>query len=151
MGAVWYKSIRKKGGKVMSRRDGKATVDLGGMIDDYKSGKDEESKIKKKISALGDEIKRIMTSNKLDNFSSDKWTAKVTVTQKEDFNELKAIDILKDNLSKEDLSTVIKTKEYIDDDALEKLVYAGKFDISKLQSCRTPGAEVVTLRISKKK
>lgn len=139
----------------MSRRDGNISElklnNLPDMIDVYKKGKDQESKLHKENSEMGDEIKKVMTSNNLDDFSSNNWTAKISVTQKEDFNELKAIDILKDNLSKEDLSTVVRTKEYIDDDALEKLVYSGKFDIGKLQCCRTLGKEVVTLRITKKK
>lgn len=135
----------------MSRRDGITTEGLDLLIDSYKSNKDQEAALHKESVAIGDQIKDIMSKNNLDEFSTNNWTAKVSVTQKEDFNEDKAIDILKENLSDEDLKYVVRTREYIDDDALEKLVYAGMFDIANLQSCRTPGKSVVTLRISKKK
>lgn len=50
------------------------------------------------------------------------------VTNKESLNEDLAIEIIKSKLGGPLLATVIKQKEYIDEDALEKLIYNGDFD-----------------------
>ena len=123
---------------------------LAEKIDIYKSYKDSENKFKKLGSKLNDEIKSTMNSMGVDEFSSDSYVATVKYSRKETLDEEKAIDVLKKTLSEEQLETVIKTKEYIDDDCLEKLVYNGDFDISLLERCKVLGNEVATLRIKKK-
>lgn len=123
---------------------------LAEKIDIYKSYKDSENKFKKLGSKLNDEIKSTMNSMGVDEFSSDSYVATVKYSRKETLDEEKAIDVLKKTLSEEQLETVIKTKEYIDDDCLEKLVYNGDFDISLLEPCKVLGNEVATLRIKKK-
>lgn len=132
----------------MSRRDGN---NLAIAIDSYKKLKDEESAVKKALKPLGDEIKEELQKAGLEEYSTDNWTVKISVKQNSDFNELKAIEILKEKLPRKDLAKVIKTKEYIDDDALESLVYNGVFDIRELKVCETPKEPTVTLRITKKK
>lgn len=123
---------------------------LAEKIDIYKSYKDSESKFKKLGSKLNDEIKATMSSMGVDEFSSDSYVATVKYSRKETLDEEKAIDVLRKTLSEEQLKTVIRTKEYIDDDSLEKLVYNGDFDISLLEPCKILGNEVATLRIKKK-
>lgn len=123
---------------------------LAEKIDIYKSYKDSESKFKKLGSKLNDEIKETMKSMGVDEFSSDSYVATVKYSRKETLDEEKAIDVLRKTLSEEQLKTVIRTKEYIDDDSLEKLVYNGDFDISLLEPCKILGNEVATLRIKKK-
>lgn len=123
---------------------------LAEKIDIYKSYKDSENKFKKLGSKLNDEIKETMSSMGVDEFSSDSYVATVKYSRKETLDEEKAIEVLKKTLSEEQLKTVIKTKEYIDDDSLEKLVYNGDFDISLLEPCKVLGNEVATLRIKKK-
>lgn len=123
---------------------------LAEKIDIYKSYKDSESKFKKLSSKLNDEIKEAMSSMGVDEFSSDSYVATVKYSRKETLDEEKAIEVLKKTLSKEQLKTIIRTKEYIDDDSLEKLVYNGDFDISLLEPCKILGNEVATLRIKKK-
>lgn len=123
---------------------------LAEKIDIYKLYKDNESKFKKLGSKLNDEIKSTMSSMGVDEFSSGSYIATVKYSRKETLDEEKAIEVLKKTLSKEQIETVIKTKEYIDDDCLEKLVYNGEFDISLLEPCKVLGNEVATLRIKKK-
>lgn len=123
---------------------------LAEKIDIYKSYKDSESKFKKLGSKLNDEIKETMKSMGVDEFSSDSYVATVKYSRKETLDEEKAIDVLRKTLSEEQLKTVIRTKEYIDDDSLEKLVYNGDFDISLLEPCKILGNGVATLRIKKK-
>lgn len=120
-------------------------------IDDYKERQDvinAETKVNK---SLGSEIKSFMYDNDMNNFSSDNFTATITKKENEELNEELAIEIIKKNLSAELRKTVIKKKEYIDDDALEKLVYNGQFDIQLLQKAKIIKPPTITLRISKKK
>nr|DAZ84885.1 MAG TPA: hypothetical protein [Caudoviricetes sp.] len=133
----------------MSRGGKTKEQELAFKLDQYKEYKDSESKLHKVSEDLNKHIKYLMNTMGIRKFSSDKWTAIISTTQKEILNEAKAIGILKENLSETDFKSVVKTREYIDDDALETLVYNGDFDITKLESCKVVGKEVTTLRVSK--
>ena len=130
----------------MSRRD---TFNLSKAIDDYKESKDRENAIKKANTAMNESIKNYMSKNGMDEASSDMYTAVLSNTTKESLNEDLAIAIIKENLGGALLSSVIKQKEYIDEDALEKLVYNGDFEISKLEKAKITKV-TTTLRIKKK-
>ena len=134
----------------MSRRDGKQVFDLSKAIDDYKESKDKENALKKANTAMNESIKNYMSENGMDEASSEKYTATLSCTKKESLNEDLAIEIIKENLGGDLLSSVIKQKEYIDEDALEKLVYNGDFDITKLAKAKMV-KETYTLRVGKKK
>lgn len=125
--------------------------DLGEMIDSYKLSKDQENKLKKENTSLGNNIKSEMHQKDLTEFETDNWKATITLKENEDFNDEQAIEIIKSELTEEEIKSVIRTKEYIDDDALEKLIYNKKFDAKKLNCCITLKEPTVTLRISKKK
>ena len=133
----------------MSRRDGKQEFDLSKAIDDYKESKDKENALKKANTAMNESIKKYMSENDMDEASSDMYTAVLSNTTKESLNEDLAIAIIKENLGGALLNSVIKQKEYIDEDALEKLVYNGDFDISKLEKAKITKV-TTTLRIKKK-
>ena len=130
----------------MSRRD---TFNLSKAIDDYKESKDKENALKKANTAMNESIKNYMSENDMDEASSDMYTAVLSNTTKESLNEDLAIEIIKENLGGALLNSVIKQKEYIDEDALEKLVYNGDFDISKLEKAKITKV-TTTLRIKKK-
>lgn len=134
----------------MSRRNGTSPSILEQMIDDYKEGKDKENALKKSNNALNDNIKSYMQEHNLNNASSDKYTAFLSVTNKESLNEDLAIEIIKSKLGGPLLATVIKQKEYIDEDALEKLIYNGDFDPNDLIKAKITKI-VHTLRITRKK
>ena len=133
----------------MSRRDGN-NFDLSAYIDKYKELKDKENAFKKQTLDLGNNIKGYMYENNMTSANSEKYTATLSCTKKESLNEDLAIEIIKENLGGALLSSVIKQKEYIDEDALEKLVYNGDFDINKLAKAKMV-KETYTLRIGKKK
>ena len=133
----------------MSRRDGKPGFDLSKVIDEYKESKDKENALKKANTAMNESIKNYMLENGMDEASSDMYTAVLSNTTKESLNEDLAIAIIKENLGGALLNSVIKQKEYIDEDALEKLVYNGDFDISKLEKAKITKV-TTTLRIKKK-
>lgn len=131
----------------MSRRDG---FDLSKIIDEYKESKDKENALKKVNNALSENIKGYMYDHDMSSADSKKYTAILTKTDKESLNEDLAIEIIKENLSGALLSSVIKQKEYIDEDALEKLVYNGDFDINKLAKAKITKTSY-TLRVTRRK
>ena len=131
----------------MSRRD---SFNLSKTIDEYKESKDKENALKKANNALSENIKSYMGEHNISSADSDKYTATLTKTDKESLNEDLAIEIIKENLGGALLASVIKTKEYIDEDALEKLVYNGDFDINKLAKAKIVKS-TFTLRVTKKK
>ena len=131
----------------MSRRD---VFDLALAIDKYKESKDKENALKKANNELNENIKSYMHENNITSANSDNWTVTLSCTKKESLNEDLAIEIIKENLGGALLSSVIKQKEYIDEDALEKLVYNGDFDINKLAKAKMV-KETYTLRVGKKK
>ena len=133
----------------MSRRAGKPEFNLSKVIDEYKESKDKENSLKKANTAMNESIKNYMSKNGMDEASSDMYTAVLSNTTKESLNEDLAIAIIKENLGGALLNSVIKQKEYIDEDALEKLVYNGDFDISKLEKAKITKV-TTTLRIKKK-
>lgn len=119
----------------MSRRilkQEESKVDIASVIDSYGKNKDEEKGLKKYIDKESKLIKEYFSKNNLESFESEYYTATVSQTTKTSLNDDLAIEILKANLKPEELKTVIKTKEYIDEDALEKLSYNG-FDMSILE------------------
>lgn len=131
----------------MSRRE---VFDLSKAIDLYKENKDLENKLKKTNTEAGNVIKNYFLEKGITSASSEKYTATVTTTIKSTLNEELAIEIIKENLGGALLRSVIKKKEYIDEDALEKLVYNGDFDIAKLEKAKID-TTTQTLRITKKK
>lgn len=131
----------------MSRRDG---FDLSKIIDEYKESKDKENALKKVNNALSENIKGYMYEHDMNSADSEKYTATLTKTDKEFLNEDLAIAIIKENLEGALLKSVIKQKEYIDEDALEKLVYNGDFDISKLEKAKITKTSY-TLRVTRRK
>lgn len=131
----------------MSRRN---VFDLGKAIDLYKENKDLENKLKKSNTEAGNLIKQYFNEKGISSASSEKYTATVTTTTKSTLNEELAIEIIKENLGGALLRSVIKKKEYVDEDALEKLVYNGDFDINKLAKAKID-TTTQTLRIAKKK
>lgn len=130
----------------MSRRD---SFNLSKAIDEYKESKDKENVLKKANTAMNESIKKYMSENGMYEASSDMYTAVLSNTTKESLNDDLAIEIIKENLDGALLNSVIKQKEYIDEDALEKLVYNGDFDISKLEKAKITKV-TTTLRIKKK-
>ena len=133
----------------MSRRDGNA-FNLSEMIDTYKASKDKENALKKANNEMNENIKAYMQEHDMSSANSEKYTATLSCTKKESLNEDLAIEIIKENLGGALLSSVIKQKVYIDEDALEKLVYNGDFDINKLSKAKITKS-VTTLRITNKK
>lgn len=120
-------------------------------MDDYKKICDEQNKA----------IKKCMNEQELSETTVGDWTAKVTVQHREKMNEdalLTVLDtaVVKDengnDVNPRDLG-IIKSKEYIDMDAVESAIYKGLIPtdvLMSMDSCRET-TDVCTLRVTKAK
>ena len=139
----------------MSRKDlrpsGASDSVLRGYVLDYKDAKDQEKVLKKLVTGLGDSIKQELQNRDITEFIADDVRASITITPNQEVNELQAIEILRKALTPEQFSKVVKTREYIDDDEFEKLVYAHEVEADILMPAVTPKSPTVTLRLGKVK
>lgn len=111
----------------------KTNAELKNLIDNYGESKKEENAIVKRNKERNSQIKQLFLDNDISSFETDSFIATVSETEKQSLNNELALCILKEELGENELTSVVKTKEYIDEDALEKLVFNGQFDISKLE------------------
>ena len=124
---------------------------LANIVLDYQNAKKQETSIKKIVTELSGTIKQELQNRDVTEFIAGDVRASITITPNQDVNELQAIEILRKELTPEQFSKVVKTREYIDDDEFEKLVYAHEVDAAILQPAVTPKAPTVTLRLGKVK
>lgn len=120
-------------------------------INQFKELNDEKNRLGKQCTELSTKIKSYLVDNNLETLDTDLWTVTISRTKNQEVNEMYAIEILKQNLTEEQLKNVIKTKEYIDDDELEKLVYEKILDPKILEPTITPKDDTVRLTVKKRK
>ena len=65
------------------------------VVLDYQEAKEQEKSVKKVVSNLGDTIKTEMQNRDLTEFIVDDVVASISVTPKQEVNELQAIEILR--------------------------------------------------------
>ena len=122
---------------------------LSHLVKDYIFNKDKEKEFKDAASAENTEIKAIMNEFKFSEFETDVGSVTLSDRVSEDFIEDKLIEFLKTrNLA----TDIVKTKEYIDFDALESAIYHEKIagdDLKDMSSCKEKKVTQV-LRIKKK-
>lgn len=98
---------------------------------------DLNSKIKEAIHSAGKENKDIMVGD---------WKCSLSVTDNSSMNEERLLEFVKaHNID------VVRTKEYVDSDALESLIYNGKIPeeiLLEMDKCKDPAVKE-TLRVSK--
>ena len=128
----------------------KTNAELKNLIDSYGESKNEENTIVKRNKERNAQIKQLFLDNDISSFETDSFIATVSETEKQSLNNELALCILKEELGENELTSVVKTKEYIDEDALEKLVFNGQFDIAKLEKA-VDKKIVSTLRIKPRK
>lgn len=123
------------------------------MLEDYKKICDEENA----------EIKSLMLNHNLDNYTIGEYTAKTTTVTRKTLDEERLLNVFNSDSDVRSVllsKGIIKTREYVDIDALEGYLYElgndVKFTDAKtkllnlLDSCMNR-KEVVTLRIIKAK
>ena len=119
------------------------------LIPIYYDNKQNLDFYKKECDAQNAEIKKLMAEQDIKEAEFLGVVAKYVIQKKESFNEEALLKLLKDN----GYTNVIKTKEYVDMDALEDALYHDTIDkdtIVAMDKCKEV-KEVVQLRVSKKK
>ena len=115
----------------------------------HKSTLDEYTKICK---AENEEIKKIMTEEGADTVKAGGYKVTCSVRETYTMDEDKLLALLQDKKIN-GKSKIIKTKKYVDMDALEKAIYNGSISgdlLLEMDKCRDK-KETVTLRITKVK
>ena len=124
-------------------------IDLNVLVEAYAVNKNELDSYKQLCDEENKQIKAIMAEQSLDKFESDNYVAKITIQNRKSLNEEAAIEVLKNA----NVEGVIKTKEYIDFDALENAIYHERIDndtLGLLGACETVN-KVTTLKLTKRK
>ena len=119
------------------------------LVPRYYENKQNLDFYKKQCDAENAEIKRLMAEQNIRDFEVDCFKARYIVQNKESIIEDKMIALLKEK----GYTDIIKTREYIDMDALENALYHDAIDkdtIVEMDKCREI-KEVIQLRVSKKK
>lgn len=122
--------------------------DLDALIPQYAANKSELDSYKKICDKENAQIKSIMMDFVVPNYEAGGYKASCSVQQRESMNEERLLEIL--GSEAKDMG-IIKTKEYVDFDALEKAIYDGLLsqetllEMDKAKEVK----EVVTLRVTK--
>lgn len=123
--------------------------DLDRLIPQYALNKQEADSYKKLCDKENALIKEIMKKFVVADYTTADYKASYNVSERTSMNEEMLLEIAHNY----GLSDIIKTKEYIDFDALEKAIYDGKIsneillEMDKAKEVK----EVVTLRVTKRK
>lgn len=119
---------------------------LNSTIECFYEDKQLADKYKKSAEEYNKEIKQLMSTINTNEFETDSGLiAKLSTQNRESFIDELLLAKIKDL----GVPGIIKTKEYVDMDALENQIYLGNIDASKLSNCRET-KKVVTLKVTKK-
>ena len=96
---------------------------LGEMVENYGNSKKKLDEIKKETDGLNKDIKEIMSTEGLKDCSSEHFTAKYTLVTSEKLDEEKLLSFMHEH---SEFGDAIKTREFIDMETLENMIYNGK-------------------------
>lgn len=127
---------------------------LENLIPQYADNKSELDYFKKICDAENYQIKRLMTELNLDDYCTEKYKVTKSVQNRQNLNEDILLDMFLNNrVLKETASkyNIVKTKSYVDMEALEKAIYDEGFSNEELLLLNKAmeSKEIVSLRISK--
>ena len=119
------------------------------LIDRYVENKSVLDEYKKIVDKENADIKSIMMDGELKEYSTDHYKASCTVSVRETMKE----DVLLDIAHSYGISEIVKTKEYIDFDALENAIYNNRIpqDVLLEMDKAKETKEIITLRVTKRK
>lgn len=130
--------------------------DLQELIDSYGVNKDEESLLKKEISAQNTAIKDLMLKNSLEYYATSKYKVTYYEQNKDSMDEDALVSLFTSVPKFMSIAYeygIVKTKEYIDMDALENAMYHYAFNQEQLDEISKHKIEkrVPVLKITKVK
>lgn len=121
------------------------------LVEQYCTLDVQEKELAKQKSQLRDTICAYMEENQMNKAVIDGYSLSYSVTSRTTVNQDRLVDIVKGwNCSEDGL---IKTREYVDEDVLESVVYNGLVtddQVRELDKCRSV-KEVKTLRPNRRK
>lgn len=127
------------------------------LVNSYGEHNKTLNSLKKECDSEKEQIKSFLLDNNLDDHDTDKFSVKLTVSERQSVDEDKLLSVLKQNWIDEYGANVecpyIKTREYVDMEQLETVLYNNEMSqdmLDKIDSCITR-TEVKTLRCSKVK
>lgn len=112
-------------------------VNFEKVIDKLAENKVAQKELETTIKNQATFVKSTLNELELEEYSTDKYRAYIQISNKVSMDEDKLIEILKANCKEKDLKDVIKTKQYIDFDALESFIYNGGIAAEKLEPAQT--------------
>lgn len=123
--------------------------DLDTLIPQYAANKAELDSYKKICEQENAQIKAIMKDFAVQKKEAGSYVATYSVSRRESFDEDKLLQIAHHY----GIPEIVKTREYVDFDALEKAIYDGKIsaDVLLEMDKAKEVKEVVTLKVTKKK
>ena len=127
--------------------------ELDKLIASYILNKGEFDSLKKITERDNGRIKDMMFELNLTERQVGDKIVKRIVQERESLNEERLLELIKAKCSPEIQARIIKTKEYVDTDCLEDVIYSGTLSsdfLIDMDTCREV-KEVVTLRVSKVK
>ena len=121
---------------------------LDSLIPQYAANKREKDGYEKLCAAENAQIKAIMQEYVVQHYEAGGYKATYTIQKRETVDEEMLLEILKRN---GECEGIIKTKEYIDFDALENAIYHNRIpeDILAQMAEATEVKEVPTLKVTK--
>ena len=125
------------------------------LIPAYYMNKSEEADYKKLVETQNAEIKECFNALNIDKYDIGEYHAVKSVSVKETFRENALIDLFSqpEFIEVAENAGIIKTRQYVDYDALEKVIYNGEFSqpqLMEIAKCKD-SKEIITLRVTKKK
>ena len=135
--------------EVNDEKPKKKVLDLDQLIVAYGRYNTNYKELKGLVDTYNADIKKVMKEQGITTKETNGWKAVYSVQKRESMNEDKLLEILRNN----GIESVIKTREYVDFDALEDAIYKG--DVPKevlltIDTCREV-KEVETLKVTKLK
>lgn len=131
---------------------------LKDLVESYGLNKKENDDLKKVVDSQNKQIKELMEANDLTRFESDNYKVSLSISVRDTIDEELLLSeartfVIADGVDLKSAEEVglIKTKEYVDMDVLESLIYKGGIseeDLLKVDKCRDR-KEVAMLRVSK--
>ena len=127
--------------------DDREKKNLEKVINEYQEENTKKQNLEKELKSKNSFIKSKLSELGEDVYETDKCKATISYQTRTSMDDDKCIEILKENCKKEDLKPVIKTKEYVDYEALESLIYNGGISADKLEPAQHINV-VTTLKVS---
>ncbi len=127
--------------------DNREKHDLQKVIDKYLEEDQQKKSLEKELKNKNVFIKSKLAELGEDIYETNIAKAAISYQHRNSMNEDKCIEILKQNCKKEVLVDVIKTKEYVDYEALESLIYNGKIAAQKLEPAQSETI-ITTLKVT---